>query len=95
METRKQKIITHYNKLIENINNLLNNKKILPDLNNYDICDLIYILLNHFSNCNESNYKNKIDYIIDLDTNIILDENERELIYDIIYEFVIWLQNLK
>ena len=70
------------------------NKDILPSLINYELCDILYLLLNHFSDSNLINYKEKINYIIDLDDNIIIQE-ERDLIYDIIYEFIIWLQNLK
>ena len=93
METRRQKIILKYTELSTNIKTLLN-KNILPDLDNYDICDLLFLLINHFSDSNLTNYKQKINYIIDLDDNIIIQE-ERDLIYDIIYEFIIWLQNLK
>ena len=93
METRRQKIILKYTELSTNIKTLLN-KNILPNLDNYDICDLLFLLINHFSDSNLTNYKQKINYIIDLDDNIIIQE-ERDLIYDIIYEFIIWLQNLK
>ena len=93
METRRQKILSRYTELSIKIKNLLN-KNVLPDLNNYDICDLLFLLINHFSDSNLTNYKQKINYIIDLDDNIIIQE-ERDLIYDIIYEFIIWLQNLK
>ena len=93
METRRKKIISKYTELSKKIKTLLN-KDVLPDLDNYDICDLLFLLINHFSDSNLTNYKQKINYIIDLDDNIIIQE-ERDLIYDIIYEFIIWLQNLK
>ena len=93
MESRRQKILSRYTELSIKIKNLLN-KNVLPDLNNYDICDLLFLLINHFSDSNLTNYKQKINYIIDFDDNIIIQE-ERDLIYDIIYEFIIWLQNLK
>ena len=93
MESRRQKILSRYTELSIKIKSLLN-KDILPSLINYELCDILYLLLNHFSDSNLINYKEKINYIIDLDDNIIIQE-ERDLIYDIIYEFIIWLQNLK
>ena len=93
MESRRQKILSRYTELSIKIKSLLN-KDILPSLINHELCDILYLLLNHFSDSNLINYKEKINYIIDLDDNIIIQE-ERDLIYDIIYEFIIWLQNLK
>ena len=93
MESRRQKILSRYTELSIKIKSLLN-KDILSSLINYELCDILYLLLNHFSDSNLINYKEKINYIIDLDDNIIIQE-ERDLIYDIIYEFIIWLQNLK
>ena len=46
METRRQKIIIKYNELSKHIKQLLN-KDVLPDLNNHDLSDLIYLLINH------------------------------------------------
>ena len=74
------------------INQILNKIDVMPDIQSYDFLDIIFILTNHFSDVNDSNYKLKIDYLINLDNTNKLTQDEKDKIYDIIYNFVKWFQ---
>ena len=94
MTTRKIIIETQYKILHQQILNILN-KQIMPDLNTYELSDIIFMLTQHFSDCDNTNYKQKIDFIIDLDTAQMVTQDERDKIYDVIYDFVKWFKQLK
>ena len=53
------------------------------------------MIIQHFSDCDNTNYKSKIDFIIDLDNNQIVTQDERDKIYDVIYDFVKWFKKLQ
>ena len=95
MSTRKIIIINEYLRLCQKINEILDKTNIMPDIYNYDFLDIIFILTNHFFDVNNANYKIKIDYLIDLDTTNELNQEERNQIYDIIYDFIKWFKLLK
>ena len=98
MSTRKIKITNEYLRLSKKINEILPDKTdIMPNIDNdnYDFLDIVFILTNHFSDVNDSNYKIKIDYLINLDTTNELNQKERNQIYDIIYDFIKWFKLLK
>ena len=94
MTTRRDILQNQYLILCKQITNLLD-KQIMPDLNTYELSDIIFILIQHFSDVSNENYKSKIDFIIDLDTSHLVGQDDRNKIYDIVYEFVLWFKQLK
>ena len=92
--TRKIIIENQYKILCQQILNILH-KKIMPSLDTYDLSDIIFMLIQHFSDVTNENYKQKIDFIIDLDTSNIIEQHERDKIYNVIYDFVLWFKQLK
>ena len=94
MTTRKIIIENEYLRLSQKITNILD-KQIMPSLDTYQLSDIIFILVQHFSDVSNENYKSKIDFIIDLDNNQIVTQDERDKIYDVIYDFVKWFKQLK
>ena len=94
MTTRKIIIENQYLKLCKQITTILN-KQIMPSLDTYDLSDILFMLIQHFSDVTNENYKQKIDFIIDLDTSNIIEQHERDKIYNVIYDFVLWFKQLK
>ena len=94
MTTRKIIIENQHLRLCKQITIILD-KQIMPDLNTYELSDIIFMLIQHFSDCDDTNYKSKIDFIIDLDTSQMVTQDERDKIYSVIYEFVKWFKQLK
>ena len=94
MTTRKIIIENEYLRLCKQITTILD-KQIMPSLNTYDLSDILFMLIQHFSDCDDINYKFKIDFIIDLDNNQIVTQDERDKIYDVIYDFVKWFKKLQ
>ena len=94
MTTRKIIIENEYLRLSQKITNILD-KQIMPSLDTYQLSDIIFMLIQHFSDCDNTNYKSKIDFIIDLDNNQIVTQDERDKIYDVIYDFVKWFKKLQ
>ena len=93
MTTRKIIITNEYLRLCKQIDNILNKHNILPNIYDHDFCDIIYMFNIYFFDCNDSNYKLKIDNLLNIGC-IELSEEEKNLIYQPIYEFVIWYKNL-
>ena len=94
MTTRKIIIENEYLRLSHKITNILD-KQIMPSLDTYQLSDIIFILVQHFSDVSNENYKSKIDFIIDLDTSQLVTQDDRNKIYDIVYEFVLWFKKLQ
>ena len=92
--TRKIIIENEYLRLSQKISIILD-KQIMPSLDNYELSDILFMLIEHFSDCNDSNYKSKIDFIIDLDKSKNIEQHERDKIYSVIYDFVLWFKKLK
>ena len=61
MTTRKIIITNEYLRLCKKINNILDNHNILPNINDHEFCDIIYMFNIYFMDCNDSNYKEKIN----------------------------------
>ena len=95
MTSRRIIITNEYLRLSNRINQLLDKSNIMPDIYTYDFLDIIFILTNHFATVDDSNYKIKIDYLINLDNTNKLTQEERNRIYDIIYDFIKWFKLLK
>ena len=67
----------------------------MPSLDTYELSDILFMLINHFSDVSNENYKKKIDFIIDLDTSQNIEQHERDKIYSVIYDFILWFKQLK
>ena len=93
MTTRKILITNEYLRLCKQIDNILDKHNILPNINDYDFIDLIYMFNIYFMDCNDSNYKEKINNLLNI-CSIEITDNEKQLIFQPIYEYVIWYKNL-
>ena len=93
MTTRKVIIMNEYLRLCKNIDNSLDKHNILPNIDDHDFCDVIYMFNIYFIDCNDLNYQNKIDNLLNIGS-IELTEQEKQLIYQPIYEFVLWYKHL-
>ena len=93
MTTRKNIISNQYLRLTKNIDNILDKHNVLPNIDDHDFCNIIYMFNIYFLDCNDSNYKLKIDNLLNIGS-IELKEQEKQLIYHPIYEFVRWYKQL-
>ena len=93
MTTRKIIISNEYLRLCKNIDNFLDKINVLPNIEDHDFCDIIYMFNIYFLDCNDSNYKSKIDNLLNIGS-IELTNTEKILVYEPIYKFVIWYKNL-
>ena len=84
MTTRKVIIMNEYLRLCKSIDKLLDKHNVLYNIDNYDFCDIIYMFNIYFLDCNDSNYKSKIDNLLNIGS-IELTDNEKHLIYEPIY----------
>ena len=91
--TRKIIITNQYLRLCKNIDNLLDKINVLHNIEDHDFCDIIYMFNIYFLDCTDSNYKQKIDNLLNIGS-IELTNTEKTLVYEPIYEFVIWYKNL-
>ena len=92
--TRKTLIINQYLRMDKEIENKID-KKILPSIddNTYDFIDLVTMFTYHFIDISDKNKEEKINTIIEM-LDIDLSEIEKNVVYPIFYEFVIWFKNL-
>ena len=95
MTTRKILITNEYLRLCKNIDNILDKQNILPNINDndYDFTDIIYMFNIYFLDSDDTNYKYKIDNLINIGS-IDLNVSELNLIHEPIYNFVKWYKNL-
>ena len=93
MTTRKIIITNEYLRLCKQIDNILDKHNILPNINDHDFCDIIYMFNIYFMDCNDSNYKEKINNLLNIGS-IELTNTEKNLVYEPIYKFVLWYKNL-
>ena len=66
MTTRKLIIKNEYLRLCKTIDNILDKHNILPNIDHYDFCDIIFMFNIYFIDCNDSNYKSKIDNLLNI-----------------------------
>ena len=93
MSTIRILIMNEYRRLQKNIQNLIG-ECILPDLIESNIVDILLLFNYQFQSINNKNYKSLIDDVIEMqDTKV--EQEDRELIYDIIYKFITWLKNIQ
>ena len=93
MTTRKVIISNEYLRLCKQIDNSLDKINILPNIYDHNFIDIIYMFNIYFMDCNDSNYKEKINNLLNI-ASIQLTDTEKNLIYQPIYEFVKWYKNL-
>ena len=93
MTTRKVIISNEYLRLCKQIDNILDKHNILPNIDDHDFCDIIYMFNIYFLDCDKNNYREKINNLLNIGS-IEISEQEKNLIYQPIYEFVIWYKNL-
>ena len=93
MTTRRILISNEYLRLCKTIDNILDKHNILPNINDHDFCDIIYMFNIYFLDCNDSNYKSKIDNLLNIGS-IELTNTEKILVYEPIHSFVKWYKNL-
>ena len=93
MTTRKIIITNQYLRLCKTIDNILDKHNILPNIDDHDFCDIIYMFNIYFLDCDNSNFKEKINNLLNIGS-IELSDTEKNLIFQPIYEFVIWYKKL-
>ena len=93
MTTRKIIITNEYLRLCKTIDNALDKINILPNIDDHDFTNIIYMFTVFFMDCNDSNFKEKINNLLNIGS-IELSDTEKNLIFQPIYEFVIWYKKL-
>lgn len=86
--------MNEYLRLCKLIDTRLDKLNILPNIHNYDFIDLIYMFNIYFLDCNEHNYRDKINNLINIGNTELTDDELNE-IYDLIYDFIIWYKQLE
>ena len=71
MTTRKILILNEYLRLSKQIDNILDKHNILPCINDYLITDLIFMFNIYFLDCDDSNYKEKIDNLLNIKIKLV------------------------
>ena len=89
MTTRKIIITNQYLRLCKKIDNLLDKHNILPNIEDHDFTDIIYMFNIYFMDTDDSNYKDKISNLLNIGS-IELTDKEKNLVFQPIYEFVLW-----
>ena len=93
MTTRKIIITNEYLRLCKTIDNSLDKINILPNIDDHDFCDIIYMFNIYFLDCNNLNFKEKINNLLNIGS-IELTDNEKQLVYEPIHSFVKWYKKL-
>ena len=93
MTTRKILITNNYLRPCKDIEIKID-KKIMPNIDDYDFVDLITLFNYYFIDINNNNYKEKINYIISLQPELELTKQELDIIYPLVYDFINWYKNL-
>ena len=93
MTTRKIIITNEYLRLSKKVDNLIDKINVLPNIDDYSFTDIIFMFNIYFIDCDKNNYQEKINNLLNIGS-IELSEQEKNLVYNPIYEFVIWYKNL-
>ena len=93
MTTRKVIITNEYLRLCKTIDNILDKHNILPNIDDHNFCDIIYMFNIYFMDCDNLNFQNKIDNLLNIGS-IELTDKEKQLVYEPIHSFVKWYKNL-
>ena len=93
MTTRKIIISNQYLRLCKHIDILIDKTNILPNLEENEFCDILYMFNIYFMDCDENNYKEKINNLLTIGS-IEITNTEKNLVYEPIYDFVKWYKKL-
>ena len=93
MTTRKVIITNEYLRLCKTIDNILDKHNILPNIDDHIFTDIIYMFTVFFMDCDNSNFKDKIDNLLNIGS-IELTKQEKQLVYEPIHSFVKWYKKL-
>ena len=93
MTTRKIIISNQYLTLCKKIDNLLDKHNILPNIYDYPFTDIIFMFNVYFIDCDKNNYKDKISNLLNIGS-IEISDIEKNLVYEPIYNFVLWYKQL-
>ena len=66
MTTRKVIITNEYLRLCKTIDNILDKHNILPDINDHEFIDIIYMFNIYFMDCDNLNFKDKISNLLNI-----------------------------
>ena len=91
--TRKIIITNQYLRLCNEIDNLLDKHNILPNIDDHDFCDILFMFNVYFMDCNENNYKEKINNLLNIGS-IEISDTDKQLVYEPIHSFVKWYKKL-
>ena len=93
MTTRRILISNQYKALSKKIDNLIDKINVLPNIDDYSFTDIIFMFNIYFIDCDKNNYQEKINNLLNIGS-IELSEQEKNLVYNPIYDFVLWYKNL-
>ena len=93
MTTRRILISNQYKALSKKIDNLIDKINVLPNIDDYSFTEIIFMFNIYFIDCDKNNYQEKINNLLNIGS-IELSEQEKNLVYNPIYEFVLWYKNL-
>ena len=93
MTTRRILISNQYKALSKKIDNLIDKINVLPNIDDYSFKEIIFMFNIYFIDCDKNNYQEKINNLLNIGS-IELSEQEKNLVYNPIYEFVLWYKNL-
>ena len=93
MTTRKILISNQYKTLSKKVDNLIDKINILPNIDDYPFPEIIFMFNVYFIDCDKNNYQEKINNLLNIGS-IELTDEEKNLVYEPIYEFVLWYKKL-
>ena len=93
MTTRKILISNQYKTLSKKVGNLIDKINILPNIDDYPFPEIIFMFNVYFIDCDKNNYQEKINNLLNIGS-IELTDEEKNLVYEPIYEFVLWYKKL-
>ena len=91
--TRKKLIVQHYNKLLLDIKKVYVTEELLPNLDDFDICEILFFFSFYFPTEYTDDFHIPIKKIIE-EKDIIISDSEYELIYPLIKEFLMFYKSL-
>ena len=91
--TRKHLIIQNYNKLLIDIDKVYKTDKLLPNLEDFDIVEILFYFGFYFPTEYTDDFHIPLKKIIE-EKDIIISDSEYNLIYPLIKEFLIFYKSL-
>ena len=91
--TRKHLIVQHYNKLLLDIKKVYVTEELLPNLEEFDICEILFYFGFYFPAEYVDDFHIPIKKIIE-EKDIIISDSEYNFIYPLIKEFLMFYKSL-